>query len=319
VIGCDVPAPPRDARLVVLGAAKGKALSKAWIGSQDQLSYVATVEIAPGPEPLYLVLASGSAMIWDLVGATERIAGVVAHGEAALGREDDARRQQRAVSRFVEGLPSRAKPLVGVIGVAREKVRFTAHTGCLMPATEATLKDNSAQDSAALLLGRAADEIGGEYSAGTFRVPAARHFPDRPVRNAIGLPKEGRGELLWREVQEEYPSGIAQIDPASIVSAHQVGSYSVLPGLAGLAELVDMGALRITGKSNGLRIQNGNYKPFTTPDRFRITEKLRLPAGATGTFTLPSDVPPPDGEFGDVCVLTEPDMKPVSGSRTNCK
>jgi hypothetical protein len=36
------------------------------------------------------------------------------------------------------------------------------------------MNDNSAQDTAALLLGRAVDEIGGEQRAGTFRVPAAR-------------------------------------------------------------------------------------------------------------------------------------------------
>ena len=319
VIGCDVPAPPRDARLVLLGAAKGRALSKTWIGSQDQLTSVVSVEIAPGPEPLYLVLASGSAMIWDIVGATERIAGVAAHGEAVLGSQDGTRPQRRIASRVIEGLPPRAKPLVGVIGVPREKVRFTAHTGCLVPATEATLKDDSAQDSAAMLLGRAADEIGGEYSAGTFRVPAARHFPDRPVRNAINLPKDGLGEMLWREARDDYPAGLAQIEPGSIVSAHQAGSYSVLPGRAGLAELVDRGALRITSMSHGIRIENGNYSPFTSPDRFRITEKLRLPAGASGTLTLPSDVPPPDGAFGDACVLTEPDMKPVGGSRPDCK
>lgn len=125
--------------------------------------------------------------------------------------------------------------------------------------------------------------------------------------------------LLWREVQEEYPAGIAQIDPATVVSAHAAGPYSVLPGRAGLAELVDTGALRITGMSRGVRIGDGEMKPFTSPDRFRITEKLRLPAGATGTFTLPSQVPPPDGALSDACVLAEPDMKPVSGSRANCK
>src|SRR3954465_4652393 len=303
VAGCEVPVPPAGVRLVLLSADSGKALSKAWIGSQDQLTTVTTVEIAPGPEPLYLALVSGRTMIWDLVGATERIAGVVAHGEASL----DKAARQRIASGDGAAAPGNGRPLVGVIGTVRDKVRFTAHTGCLVPATETTMKDNSAQDSAALLFGRAADEIGGEHSAGTFRIPATRHFADRPVRNAIQLPQDGRGELLWKEVQEDYPAGIAQIDPATVVSAHPVGAYTVLPGRAGVAELVDVGALRITGKVNGVRINNGNYKPFTSPDKFRITEKLRLPAGATGTFTLPSDVPPPDGDLSQTCVLSESD------------
>ena len=318
VAGCDVPAPPRGVRLVLLGAIDGKALSKAWIGSQDRLTYVTTVEIAPGPEPFYLALASGSAMIWDVVGATERIAGVVAHGEAVLDKASDTRAQQRTASSNAVVPQRNDKPLVGIIGLPREKIRFTAHAGCLVPATETTIDDGSAQQMAALLLGRPADEVGGEDDAGTFRVPGVRHFPDRPVRNAIRLPKEGLGELLWREVQEDYPAGIAQIDAATVISAHPVGLYSVLPGRAGLAELVDMGALRITGMSRGVRINDGDFKPFTSPDRFKIAEKLRLPAGATGTFVLPSQVPPPDGDLSLVCVLSEADMKPIRGSRLHC-
>ncbi|MGN1285527.1 MAG: hypothetical protein ACI4XG_02945, partial [Bradyrhizobium sp.] len=159
---------------------------------------------------------------------------------------------------------------------------------------------------------------GGEPRAGTFRVPAARHFADRPVRNAIQLPKEGLGELLWRDVREAYPAGIAQIELEAVVSAHPVGHYSVLPGRAGLAELVDAGALMVTGMSRGIRINDGDFKPFTMPNKFRISKKLRLPAGVQGTFTLPSEVPPPDGDLSATCVLSEPEMKPISGSRANC-
>jgi Ca2+-binding EF-hand superfamily protein len=301
-VGCDVPAAPSGVKTVLLGAHQGKALSNAWIGTQDRVTYVTTVEIAPGGEALYLVLASGRAMIWDIVGATERIVGVVAHAETAV----DA------------GTQGGGKPLVGILGVPRERIRFTAHPGCLIPPTDPTMKDGSAQESAALLLGRAVDEIGGEYSAGTFRVPAVRHFPDRPVRNSIQLPKEGLGELLWRDVREDFPAGIAQIDAGSVVSAHPVKRYSVLPDRAGLAELVDTGSLAITGTSRGIRINGGDFKPFTLPDRFRISGKLRLPAGAAGTFILPRQTPPPEGDLSAVCVLSEADMKPISGSKAGC-
>jgi hypothetical protein len=301
-VGCDVPAAPSGTKTVLLGATQGNALSNAWIGTQDQVTYVTTVEIAPGSEPLYLAVASGRAMIWDIVGATERIAGVVAHAEAAVDNSTQGR----------------GKPLVGVVGVARERIRFTAHPGCLVPATETTMKDGSAQESAALLLGRAVDEIGGEYSAGTFRVPAVRHFPDRPVRNSIQLPREGFGELLWREVRENFPAGVAQIDVESVISAHPVKRYSVLPERAGLAELVDTGSLAITGMSRGVRINGGDFKPFTSPDKFRIYGKLRLPAGAAGTFMLPRQTPPPEGDLSAACVLSEKDMKPINGSRAGC-
>lgn len=304
--GCDVPAPPSGMKTVFLGAHEGKALSNAWIGTQDRVTYVTTVEIAPGSEPLYLALASDGAMIWDIVGATERIASVLAHAEAvvdAAGAQGDRR------------------PLVGLMGIPREKIRFTAHPGCLVPPTEATMKDGSAQESAVLLLGRAVDEIGGEYTAGTFRVPAARHFRDRPVRNSIQLPREGLGELMWREVRKVFPAGLAQIDVESVISLHPVKHYSVLPDRAGLAELVDAGSLTIAGMSRGVMINGGEVKPFTTPDKFRISGKLRLPAGAgaLGTFILPRQTPPPEGDLSTACVLSEDDMKPVSGSRAGCR
>jgi len=49
--------------------------------------------------------------------------------------------------------------------------------------------------------------------------------------------------------------------------------------------------------------------------RFEITQKLRLPAGAVGTFILPRDVPAPDGDLSQVCPLSQADMKPVNPER----
>ena len=294
--GCDVPAPPSGMKTVFLGAHEGKALSNAWIGTQDRVTYVTTVEVAPGDEPLYLVLANYGPMIWDIVGATERIAGVLAHAEAAIDQ----------------------KPLVGIVGVPRERIHFTAHPGCLVPPMAKHLEDGSAEESAALLLGHAVDEIGGELSAGTFRVPAVRHYPDRPVRNSMQLPTDGLGELLWRDVREAFPAGVAQIDVGSVISLHPVKHYSVLPDRAGLAELVDAGSLTIAGMSHGFRTNGKDIKPFTLPNRFRISGKLRLPAGAAGTFILPHEIPPPEGDLHAACVLSEVDMKPVTGSRAGC-
>lgn len=300
--GCDVPAAPSGTKIVVLGAQTARALSNAWIGTQDKVTYVTTVEIAPGPEPLYLALASGGAMVWDIVGATERISGVVAHADATV----DGNKQ------------GKGKPLVGILGVPREKIHFTAHPGCLVPANEQTMKDGSAEESATLLLGRVADEIGGEYSAGTFRVPATRHFPDRRVRNFIQTPTDSLGELLWREVRENFSAGIAQIDAGAVISAHAVKHYAILPDRAGLAELVDAGSLTVIGTSRILRLNRTDAKPYTQADKFRIFGKLRLPAGVTGTFILPRQMPPPEGDFSTACVLSEEDMKPIRGSRGGC-
>src|SRR5262249_41003479 len=226
VAHCNMPSAPRDARFVFVGGGEGRALSNAWIGSQDRVTHVVTVNVKPGPEPLYLVLASEGATIWDVRGATGRIVGLVAHANTAAERSGDSHG-------FGE---RRDKPLVGVMGVPRAKIHFTAFTGCLVPPTKQTLEDGSAQEAAALLLGRSADEIGGSKSMGTFTVPAIQHLPDRPVRNAIRLPKKGRGELLWRNVLGDYPAGVAQIDVGSVISPLPVKNYSILPGNVGLAK-----------------------------------------------------------------------------------
>ena len=42
------------------------------------------------------------------------------------------------------------------------------------------------------------------------------------------------------------------------------------------------------------------------------------PAGAAGTFILPSQVPLPEGDLSEACILLEPEMKPASGSRAGC-
>jgi len=266
-----------------------------------------TVEVNPGPEPLYLALASEGATIWDVRGATDRIVGLVAHANTAAERSGDSRG-------FDE---RRDKPLVGVMGVPRDKIHFTAFTGCLVPPTKQTLEDGSAQEAAALLFGRPADDIDGKVSAGTFTVPAIQHLPDRPVRNAIPLPKQGPGELLWRNLLGDYPAGVAQIDVGSVISPLPVKNYSILPGNAGLAELVDAGALIITGTSRAIRINFGDYQPFTAPDKFKITKKLRMPARVSGSFVLADQVPPPDGDLSGVCVSSERDKRPIENSRCN--
>jgi hypothetical protein len=98
-----------------------------------------------------------------------------------------------------------------------------------------------------------------------------------------------------------------------VISVRPVKRYSVLPDRAGLAELVDTGALMIAGTVRGVRINGGDFKPFTHPNRFRITGKLRLPAGAGGTFVLPRQIPPPEGAAYSVSLpfVVDQDGKPI--------
>ena len=62
--------------------------------------------------------------------------------------------------------------------------------------------------------------------------------------------------------------------------------------------------LTITGMSRGVRLNGGDIRPLTQPDRFKISGIFRLPAGATGTFILPRQMPPPEGEAAAACELS---------------
>ena len=147
-------------------------------------------------------------------------------------------------------------------------------------------------------------------------MPPLMHFRDRPVRNAIRARSGAWRTPLAGSPGNLYAAGIAQIDVASVVSAQPVKRYAVLPSRAGLAVLVDAGALTVAGTSRGVRINGGDFKPFTSANKFIILEKIRLPAGATGTFILPRDMLPKlEGDLSQVCIISEADMKPLTGER----
>lgn len=129
------------------------------------------------------------------------------------------------------------------------------------------------------------------------------------------LPKSAPGEMLWRQVEDDYPGGIAQVDVESVISSHPVKRYTVLPGAAGLAELVDSGALEIIGTSHGLRLRAGDFKPRIWADKFLVMKKFRMPAGARGKFTLVRNIPVPDGDLSQVCIDSDSDAMPTSSTR----
>ncbi len=70
---CHFPPLPQGARLVMLSAHRGQAVSTAALGSQDKIVTSASLTIAPGDEPLYIVMVTADAVIWRVAGAVERV------------------------------------------------------------------------------------------------------------------------------------------------------------------------------------------------------------------------------------------------------
>jgi hypothetical protein len=133
------------------------------------------------------------------------------------------------------------------------------------------------------------------------------------------LPKAGPGAVLWREAQRELPAGVADIDSDTVVARLAISPYEVLPSYAGLAQLLDDGALEVLNSRRVRRFGNltvigeanvqGLQAPeeYALPSDFRIVKKTRLPPALQPgfRFVLAKGVPMPDGSVGGSAIVPE--------------
>ena len=283
---CGIPKPPTGAKLVVVGSHEGAALSTASIGGDDREVTVSRLEIEPGPEPLQLVLSSYDANVWLVTGAVERVAQVVA---SSLQAGADKR------------------PRVGVVGLPPEKVRFAAEANCIPD----FYKPQSREGVAALarieaLFGRPPDAVVSAYTVATMGVPSGTPDTQTALPGAVALPAAGPAKATWTEMLRFNPAGLVSIAPDKVASPLPVKRYGVLPQEAGLAQLIEEGALKpVTGPTIGGLL---------------ILRRVKLPAGLNGAhsvrFVLGRGVPMPEGSPGHSCIVSEETGQPVpAGTR----
>lgn len=279
---CDIPKPDPAHRLIVVGSYEGEALSTATVVGQDAVTTASRVEIEQGADPLYVLLISDRPRIWQVTGATGRIARVT------LASRDGA----------------------GVTGIAREKVSFLPPGECLLlnkkPDEIRTAILRGALNRA---IGRAPDAIVGEYGIATVKLPSGVMVkPKRSYARPSGY--SDAAYLVWRELLKFAPAGVVQIDANTVVASNRAESYEVLPQEAGLLQLVKEGALARTG-NHGFRLTFKIVKPMK-----------RFPAGLAGAhsvaFLLTKGVAMPQGNRGHSCVIAEATGLPVSDSSISC-
>ena len=112
--GCAMPAPSPRAKVILLSAYETEALSSVSIGPAEAVVHAGRIVVEPGEEPLYVVIPTYAAMIWQFSGAVERI-------------------ERLAMSSLVTGANRGDKaepPLVGATGIPRERISFFAKSGC---------------------------------------------------------------------------------------------------------------------------------------------------------------------------------------------
>lgn len=280
-VRCRVPAPSGDARIVRLGTRESGQISNIALAGQDEPTYVVNVAIEPGPEPLYIVASSTDATLWRLSGATKRVQAFV-----ASSRERDARSMW---------------PAVGVTGLPASRFHAAPYV-CFGEFTEGA-KGPYLEASDALRLirkrfGRTIDVPFGAYAPQGVSLPSAQPFKvPTMVPKVLAKLRSERAAVEWKDFLVHFPGGVASLNPKQVVSRTPPEHYQVYPYGAGLAQLLELGALA----------------PMPEVSDFEIRRPFRFPAGLAGgfseTFRLPDGVPPPTGHPAHSRVLSASNPK----------
>jgi len=290
--GCALPTIPPDVGVVLFSTFGGSGISTVGLGGTE-LVEVADIVVEPGRDPLAIVLTSRHPMIWDIGGAADRVVRVIV---AADDREQ----------------PLRAAP-GGVVGLPREKIAFAGRSDCVPVFLRPDDQDKTIATFAALS-GRRADSVLGVSQAGSVQLPSGQNVRDAPLRGAIAPPKHEPAAELDATMRHDHPAGLVALDPGEIVSTSAAIRLPVLPLDAGVAQLIDEGALTISRYSHGYFLEGAEPKPFREPSEFVVKRKVRMPPGLTQSglvLVLAAGVPMPDGDFGKTCILDEA-RKPVA-------
>lgn len=311
---CPLPQASPAHLVVFFGAWGGNAISSTSLGGDDVEVGVGDIEIEPGDAPLYLILSSREAIIWRFTGAVERVthvaldtfelddqgnprAGFVGLPTAALSAVKDRKCLQEMAAGELNGAHAagfRNALIEALVGRKPEKVLHAAGYGIAMPSGARAARS-------------------GEY-------------PDRRT-----LPTDGPSAEIWRSLLRERPGGVVEIDPASVVTSSRAARYQVLPGEAGLADLVDQGVLEPHLWSDEQPI--GDHAlllsrldrmreagPHRLPVGFRILKPMRFLGGnlhvdyvAGLKFELAPGVMAPTGVPKGECVRDERTGRPILG------
>ena len=112
-----MPAPSPKAKVILLSAYQTEALSSVAIGPQEAVVHAGRIVVEPGDDPLYVVIPTYAAMIWQFSGATARIERLVM---SSLVGGDTANPGARGTI-----------SLVGATGLSKDRISFFARSSCL--------------------------------------------------------------------------------------------------------------------------------------------------------------------------------------------
>jgi Ca2+-binding EF-hand superfamily protein len=326
-VACTTPPAPQGVKIVIFTGTRGQGISSVAVGSQDDTTHASAVTIEAGNEPIYLVLAAHGPMIWQFDGAVDRVAKAVL---VSLQQTDattipvGASGLPKDVVAF--GIGRDCASLISQLGATSRQSRQQGNQGNDAQhkrALDMFKRLVGAEPDAVI----AADAIW-KLSLPSGHVAPAEYHPDDTVDPSLSelvFKRSGKGDFTYvlapgsrvvigpadagssivvhspipnpldelrSDFARYYPAGVVRIDPAAVVANQPAATYDVLPGAAGLIQLMESGA-----------IEKNDHGEFL------VKRKIRYPAGLPGLidakFLILKGVPMPDGDPGRAMVASE--------------
>ena len=320
---CPLPKVDDNLKLLVVSAYEGAAISTVTAAGQDKETRAVKVKIGKDQPPAYLVLVSFRPTMWKLEGDIDAIKKVVVAGGFIF-------RNTKSGS--------------GVIGLDKDKVVFAKQDCIPFFSDKTSRKIYMAKGAIRALTGKIPYEMNGAYSVREVNISDSKiTFPirrnnipaspkaivinpgDKPVisgrlestserlqrlrnRYKIYIPPapEGYDKMLWERFIKRHSGGIVKIDPAKVVSDAKVENYELLPGLAGIMELIRDGYME--------KVDYDNFRIIKDITKFPIG----LASGGFITFTVAKGVKIPQISVGRFCVIME-ETGEIIGNKIVCR
>ena len=331
---CAIPEPTLGALVVAVAVANPSILSTVSIGGDDRVVRVVRIHVEEGNQPLFVLVVADQPVIFSVSGAVGRVERFITFGREAI----------------------RNAPLVGVTGIVADKVTQIAaidwsieeeyralikrgvwveHYGPAYCAAEAgwiaRAKEPGSRDKLFSKFSQKLNQVSGGPMATDVFIPSGRLEGTSTEPIPYPPPRADFGKMIEAEIRQEWRGGIETLDPARVVSLLPVKSYEVLPGSAGMLQLLDRNVLELVGTQSftvigldkspdgaGLVIpEKPRISVDSRPRAYRIAKQMRFPAELHGrwdfTFCLPSGISMPEGDPGSSVMIRELDGKVLKG------
>lgn len=277
-IRCRLPPVPAGAKIALVGLEHGLGMSTVSIGGEDQFVGVTDLRIESGSEQLYLILVSRQITVWRFSGQTDRLAAVVVHS-----------------GKWTE----RGVPRIGVVGLPASRIHAPGERYCLTGIERSSPTNSAVSDKVTgMLVGRPPNKSVRERSLGAVNLPSGGIDPPSALPDAIETPDTGPSAMFWKMTAHTFPGGLVRINPSDVVAPAPVTPYDVLPMMAGIGQLLDEGALRLSAARKATLSDKLEIEIAEIPTEITIVRKIRFPILFRPyrglRFKLAAGVPEPD-------------------------